>query len=83
MYIALLYFVGEKSEVHDWKKMVSNIQSHVSSLNWSYRTDLRSVGIKYINGLAEFIDPHAIKVLSMYLELKIKSVFTVQDKEWD
>ncbi|XP_011402602.1 PREDICTED: thioredoxin reductase 1, cytoplasmic-like [Amphimedon queenslandica] len=52
---------GEKSEAHDWKKMVSNIQSHISSLNWSYRTDLRSAGIKYINGLAEFIDPHAIK----------------------
>ena len=42
--------------------MVANIQSHIHSLNWSYRTDLRSAGVKYINGLAEFIDPHAIKV---------------------
>ena len=71
MYV-LYWCVDQKAEIHDWKKMVSNIQSHISSLNWSYRTDLRSAGIKYINGLAEFIDPHAIKV-------SIHCVFRVKD----
>lgn len=47
---------------HSWAKMVDAIQNHIGSLNWGYRVALRDKGVKYINGLAEFVDPHTIKV---------------------
>lgn len=47
---------------HDWKKMVSNIQDHIGSLNWGYRQALSDKGVKYLNGLVTFEDAHTIKV---------------------
>ena len=47
---------------HKWEKMVDNIQDHIASLNWGYRTALRKKSVKYMNVLAEFVDPHTVKV---------------------
>ena len=47
---------------HKWEKMVENIQAHIASLNWGYRTALRKKSVKYLNALTEFVDPHTIKV---------------------
>ena len=35
---------AEKVE-HNWKTMVKNIQDHIGSLNWNYRTSLRDKGV--------------------------------------
>ena len=58
------HFGWEFSEAvtHSWTTMVEAIQRHVGSLNWGYRVALRDKGVKYINGLGEFTDPHTIKV---------------------
>lgn len=48
--------------VHKWEQMVEAIQTHIASLNWGYRTALRKKEVKYLNALAEFVDPHTIKV---------------------
>ena len=47
--------------------MVEAIQAHIASLNWGYRTALRKKEVKYLNALAEFINPHTIKVSSQTL----------------
>lgn len=46
---------------HSWTQMVEAIQNHIGSLNWNYRTQLRDKGVKYVNALSEFTDPHTIK----------------------
>ena len=45
---------------HDWGKMVTNVQKHIKSLNWGYKSDLISLKIKYFNSYASFIDAHTI-----------------------
>ena len=47
---------------HNWAKMVDGIQKHIGSLNFGYRTALRSKGVKYINALGQLQDAHTIKV---------------------
>lgn len=47
---------------HKWEEMVEAIQTHIGSLNWGYRTALRKKEVKYLNALAEFVDPHTIRV---------------------
>lgn len=47
---------------HKWEEMVEAIQAHIGSLNWGYRTALRKKEVKYLNALAEFVDPHTIRV---------------------
>ena len=71
---------------HSWTTMVEAIQKHVGSLNWGYRVALRDKGVKYINGLGEFTDPHTIKVCynlsyecqTTYLCIKTAYVFCVR-----
>lgn len=55
--------VAERAE-HSWKTMVGNIQDHIGSLNWGYRQALADKGVKYMNGLATFTDPHTLKYVS-------------------
>ena len=71
-YGALLYekmkhlpFVGYKGELkkeHDWNTLVENIHNHIASLNFGYRTKLRSEKITYYNKLAKLIDVHTIEL---------------------
>merc|ERR1712179_166883 len=42
----------------EWNKLVENIQSHIGSLNWGYRVELREKQVTYVNGYAEFLDQH-------------------------
>ncbi len=51
---------------HKWKTMVSNIQDHIGSLNWGYRTALQDKNVKYMNSLASFVDDHTITVEEMH-----------------
>jgi thioredoxin reductase (NADPH) len=44
-----------------WNKLVEGVQSHIGSLNWGYRVQLREKKVDYVNGYAEFIDQHTIK----------------------
>ena len=48
--------------------MVGNIQDHIGSLNWGYRQALADKGVKYMNGLATFTDPHTLKVSFTFRE---------------
>lgn len=69
------HFGWEFSETvaHSWTTMVEAIQRHIGSLNWGYRVALRDKGVKYINGLGEFTDPHTIKVCyNLYKFMNIK-----------
>jgi pyruvate/2-oxoglutarate dehydrogenase complex dihydrolipoamide dehydrogenase (E3) component len=45
---------------HNWQVMVSNVQAHIKSLNFGYRSDLMSNNVKYYNAYASFVDPHTI-----------------------
>lgn len=54
----------EKAQEHNWTTMVSNVQKHIRSLNWGYKTDLIKLKIKYFNAKASFAGPHEIKLKS-------------------
>lgn len=42
--------------------MVKNVQSHIKSLNWGYKTDLMKLKIKYFNMYASFKDAHTLEL---------------------
>lgn len=42
--------------------MIESIQLYIRSLNFKYRTDLRSKGVVYENAYGEFVSPHRLKV---------------------
>lgn len=52
--------------------MKDNIQSHIGSLNWNYRVQLRDKKVEYINAYGEFIDAH--KLLLTYKNKKTKEI---------
>jgi thioredoxin reductase (NADPH) len=47
---------------HDWLKMTQSIQMYIRSLNFKYRTELRSKGVLYENAFGQFVGPHRLKV---------------------
>jgi len=47
-------------EHSDWSKMVTNIQTHIKSLNWGFRADMMKVKCKYFNEYASFVDAHTL-----------------------
>ena len=47
---------------HDWAAMVTEIQNHISGLNWGYRVALREKQVTYLNEYAEFVDKNTLKV---------------------
>ncbi len=47
---------------HDWTTMVRHVSDHIAAANWGYKTQLRSVGVKYYNNQASFVDAHTILV---------------------
>jgi len=46
---------------HDWETLVQAAQDHIGSLNWGYRTELRSASVTYFNAKAKFTDAHTIE----------------------
>jgi thioredoxin reductase (NADPH) len=53
--------VDETNKKHNWEKMVEGVQDHIGSLNWGYRTSLRSNGVKYLNEFGSFVDANTIE----------------------
>eukprot|EP00949_MAST-11_sp_MAST-11-sp1_P005441 g5441.t1 len=51
---------GDEAPSHDWKKMVSSVQDHISALNYGYLKSLREHGVEYRNALAWFTGPHTV-----------------------
>lgn len=47
---------------HNWEKMVNNINNHIRSINWGYKTDLRQRGITFYEKFATFEDKHTINL---------------------
>lgn len=45
---------------HDWSKMVSAVQDHISSLNFGYRVALREKNVEYKNALGSFAGPNEL-----------------------
>jgi thioredoxin/glutathione reductase (selenoprotein) len=56
------YGSADKKPVHNWEKMVENIQVHIKSLNWGYKVQLREKKVNYLNELAAF---KGLKTLEM------------------
>uniref|UniRef100_V9KMF8 thioredoxin-disulfide reductase (NADPH) n=1 Tax=Callorhinchus milii TaxID=7868 RepID=V9KMF8_CALMI len=54
---------------HNWLKMTEAIHTYIGSLNWSYRVSLRDSKVTYINGYAEFVEPHKIQVTTKRCKL--------------
>lgn len=52
----------DMEQKHDWETMVKNVQSHIKSLNWGYKTDLMKLKAKYYNSYASFVDAHTIRL---------------------
>ncbi|KAJ5080331.1 thioredoxin reductase 1 cytoplasmic [Anaeramoeba ignava] len=46
----------------DWKTLVGNVQDHIHSLNWGYKTKLRDKNISYFNALGKFKTNHIIEL---------------------
>eukprot|EP00123_Amoebidium_parasiticum_P011692 comp20858_c0_seq1/m.27607 comp20858_c0_seq1/g.27607 ORF comp20858_c0_seq1/g.27607 comp20858_c0_seq1/m.27607 type:complete len:511 (-) comp20858_c0_seq1:243-1775(-) len=51
----------EEHPNHNWEALVEAVQSHVRSLNWGYKTGLRSAKVEFINALASFVGPHEVE----------------------
>jgi thioredoxin reductase (NADPH) len=47
---------------HDWAKLTTGVQDHISSLNFGYRVQLREKAVEYKNALGSFIDPHTVEL---------------------
>jgi thioredoxin reductase (NADPH) len=47
---------------HKWEGMVEEIQSHIGSLNWGYRTSLKDQNVIYKNAYASFKDDHTLEL---------------------
>ena len=46
---------------HDWPTMQTLIGNYIKSLNFSYKVQLRSANVTYLDGLAKFLDEHTIE----------------------
>lgn len=51
------------SAQHDWSAMISNVNNHIRSLNWGYKTQLMKEEVKYYNALASIEDAHTVKLI--------------------
>ncbi|KAF4670783.1 thioredoxin reductase [Perkinsus olseni] len=47
---------------HNWDAMIRNVTTYISSLNWGYKSELRSNNVKYYNSFATFIDKNTLKL---------------------
>jgi glutaredoxin len=52
----------EQARQHNWSTMIESIQLYIHSLNFKYRTDLRSKSIVYENSYGQFVSPHRLKL---------------------
>lgn len=47
---------------HNWEQMVSKINTHISTLQYGSKVDLRHKHVKYYNAFATFEDDHTVKL---------------------
>lgn len=47
---------------HNWSELVSNVQMHIKSLNYGYKTTLNKEQVKYFNRLGRLIDNHTVEL---------------------
>merc|ERR1719421_122644 len=45
---------------HNWETMVNNVQAHIKSLNFGYRSELMTNAVKYYNAFATFTDAKSV-----------------------
>jgi len=71
MHIASLYRETQGDETalgwktkstHSWGSMVTSIDDYIKSLNFGYKSELRSKKVKYYNKFATFQDKHTVKL---------------------
>eukprot|EP01016_Furgasonia_blochmanni_P050690 TRINITY_DN786_c0_g1_i8.p1 TRINITY_DN786_c0_g1~~TRINITY_DN786_c0_g1_i8.p1 ORF type:complete len:525 (+),score=113.49 TRINITY_DN786_c0_g1_i8:457-2031(+) len=43
-----------------WEKLVQSVQTYIKSLNFGFRSELREVGIPYVNAMAAFWDKNTL-----------------------
>ncbi|MCQ2817602.1 MAG: FAD-dependent oxidoreductase [archaeon] len=61
-FFPLVGYPEELKEGHNWNTMVENVQNHIYSLNFGYKTELRSNKVTYHNKFATFKDEHTIEL---------------------
>ncbi|KAG8468147.1 hypothetical protein KFE25_007199 [Diacronema lutheri] len=49
------------ARTHNWERMVENVQMHIKSINFGYRSELMSESVKYLNSYAVFKDAHTVQ----------------------
>ncbi len=47
---------------HDWSTLVARRQAYVRRLNRIYADNLEASGVEWVQGRAEFVDPHTVRV---------------------
>ena len=61
-YLPLIGYPNEIKKDFNWNTLKENVQSHISSLNFGYRGQLRKSKVTYYNKFAKFIDNHTIEL---------------------
>ena len=49
-----------QKEAFSWETLVSNVQSHIKSTNFGYKSKLQEQQIPYVNAMAAFIDKNTL-----------------------
>jgi len=55
------YGWSESKVEFDWETLGTNVQNHIRTLNWGYKTQLRAKKVTYFNRLGSFISNKEIK----------------------
>ena len=61
-YYPLVGYPQQIEHKFNWETLVENVQMHIYSLNYGYRTQLRSKKVTYYNKLAKIVSPHTIEL---------------------
>ena len=61
-FFPLVGYPKELTKEFNWDTLRDNVQGHISSLNFGYRTQLRKNKVTYHNKFAKFVDTHTIEL---------------------
>ena len=61
-FLPLVGYPKEITKEFNWDTLRDNVQGHISSLNFGYRSQLRKNKVTYYNKYARFIDTHTIEL---------------------
>lgn len=54
----------DENVTHNWEAMITNVNNHVRSLNFGYKSQLITENVTYINSLGSFVDCNTIKCVN-------------------